>query len=134
MNWVDILLTVFLLVVIDFPYLSYVSQYYFQSLGIRTYVGGFIVYILLAIGLLYFAGNDPKKAFLLGLFVYGIYDATNYATIPGWPVPMAWIDVAWGGVLLWTVTYVRNALLQTNLFQKSTEAGEISRAVAEKVM
>jgi uncharacterized membrane protein len=33
---------------------------------------------------------------LFGLFAYGTYDLTNLATLKGWPVRMAVVDMAWG--------------------------------------
>ena len=33
---------------------------------------------------------------LFGLFAYGTYDLTNLATLKGWPVRMAVVDIAWG--------------------------------------
>ena len=33
---------------------------------------------------------------VLGLAAYGAYDLTNLATLRGWPVGLAGIDIAWG--------------------------------------
>ena len=33
---------------------------------------------------------------LYGLFVYGVYDFTNLATLRGWPASLTFIDLAWG--------------------------------------
>lgn len=36
---------------------------------------------------------------LFGLFTYGTYDLTNYATLKGWPLSVTLADMAWGAVL-----------------------------------
>ena len=36
---------------------------------------------------------------ILGLCAYGTYDITNLATLRGWPVTMAIVDMAWGTFL-----------------------------------
>ena len=49
--------------------------------------GAVMAYILLVIGLYYFIIKERKNliyAFLFGLFVYGVYDLTNYATLTNW--------------------------------------------------
>ena len=33
---------------------------------------------------------------LFGLFTYATYDLTNLATLKGWPVSLAALDIAWG--------------------------------------
>ena len=38
-------------------------------------------------------------AFILGFSIYGIYELTNYATIPGWSMELVIIDTLWGGIL-----------------------------------
>ena len=39
------------------------------------------------------------EAFILGFCVYGVYDATNLATIKNWNYSIALIDMLWGGIL-----------------------------------
>ena len=33
---------------------------------------------------------------LFGLFTYATYDLTNLATLKDWPLPIVFIDIAWG--------------------------------------
>ena len=33
---------------------------------------------------------------LFGFFAYATYDLTNLATVKGWPLPLSFIDMAWG--------------------------------------
>jgi uncharacterized membrane protein len=66
-------------------------------------------YVLFSIGLGVFAvapaletGDWLKAAMLggfLGLVAYGTYDLTNWATVKNWPVPMVFVDMAWGTFL-----------------------------------
>lgn len=64
-----------------------------------------IVYVLLGIGVAAFVptrdgspGLVLGRAALLGLVVYGVYDFTNYSTLRDWPLSLALVDMAWGGV------------------------------------
>jgi uncharacterized membrane protein len=36
---------------------------------------------------------------LFGIFTYATYDLTNLATLKNWPLPIVFIDIAWGAVL-----------------------------------
>lgn len=73
------------------------------------YRSAIVCYLLLSI-LIYTFILRPKRsiqeAFLLGLCVYGIYDATTYALLKDYPLSTALIDTLWGGILFVLVTYV----------------------------
>jgi uncharacterized membrane protein len=66
-------------------------------------------YLMYAVGLTVFAvapglrDGDWKVALLwgalFGLFAYGTYDLTNYATLKGWGLKITLIDMGWGTVL-----------------------------------
>lgn len=68
-----------------------------------------VFFVLYQAGLLYFAvipaaesGNWAVAALhgaLIGTLAYGTYETTNLATIKGWTLQMAIIDVTWGAVL-----------------------------------
>ena len=67
-----------------------------------------IVYLLLA-----YIVSIPKsmlEAFLLGAATYGVYDATNYATLTNYSPTFAMADTLWGGVLLSTAWWVQKRL------------------------
>ena len=61
---------------------------------------------LYPVGLLYFAvlpqsqdaglAQSLLRGALFGLFAYGTYDLSNLATLKGWPVQVAVVDIAWG--------------------------------------
>ena len=49
--------------------------------------GAVMAYIILTLGLYYFIIKDKRSimdAFLLGIFIYSVYDLTNYATLKKW--------------------------------------------------
>lgn len=73
-------------------------------------VPAIVFYLLYAAGLVWFAvlpalrsGETATGVFvtgaLLGLFAYGTYDLTNYATMRGWGTTITVIDMAWGTLL-----------------------------------
>jgi uncharacterized membrane protein len=51
----------------------------------------------------------------LGLIAYGTYDATNYATLKGFPLMVALVDCAWG-VVLTAVSAGLGTIIATRLF------------------
>ena len=66
-------------------------------------------YLLYPVGIVLFAvapdaaSASWMKTFtigaLLGLFAYATYDLTNLATLKGWPVSLALVDMAWGSLV-----------------------------------
>ena len=79
------------------------------------YSGAVVCYLLLSV-VLYTFILRPKRslqeAFLLGICVYGIYDATSYALLKDYPLSLACIDTLWGGILFVMVTYVYRLIQQ----------------------
>ena len=68
-----------------------------------------LCYILLVFGLNYFIISKKHSvydAFLLGIVIYGVYDATTYALITKWSPQLALIDTLWGGILMSTTAYI----------------------------
>jgi len=71
--------------------------------------GGIICYIFIVASLYYFILKDRRSvrdAFLLGLFIYGILETTNYAILTNWNPVIAFFDTIWGGVLYAGTTYL----------------------------
>ncbi len=66
-------------------------------------------YALYPLGLLIFAvapqaeaaslGRALALGALFGFFAYATYDLSNLATLKGWPVHLALVDIAWGTLL-----------------------------------
>lgn len=74
-----------------------------------NWTAAFIFYLLYVVGISVFAiypsvnQNSAMNAILMGglfgFFAYATYDLTNLATLKGWPLPIVFIDIAWGVVL-----------------------------------
>ena len=66
-------------------------------------------YIILVSSLYYFVINKKGSyidAFLLGFFIYGVYETTNMAIFKDWSVSVGLIDLSWGGFLFLITTYL----------------------------
>jgi uncharacterized membrane protein len=76
-------------------------------------VPAIICYILLIFGLYYFIIRKKRSildAFIFGLVIYGVYDATNYATLKNYPLNLAIMDTVWGGTLMAATTFITYTL------------------------
>ena len=89
MNLRKLLLSSIILLGLDAIYLTLtknffnnlVKQIQGKSIDLK-FLGAIICYIFLIFGINYFIINrnkSPQEAALLGLVIYGVYDATNYA-------------------------------------------------------
>jgi len=77
--------------------------------------GAILAYFLLILGMYHFIIRDKKSlqdAFLLGVFVYGVYDFTNYATLSNWTLKFSLMDMFWGGTVLTLSTFIIYELLK----------------------
>ena len=90
--------------------LSFVFRYWFEkqikwvqgdSL-VMDMVAAIFCYAILIGGLYYFIIRESKPirdAFLLGLFVYGVYETTNKSILRSWKWQSVAMDTLWGGLL-----------------------------------
>lgn len=104
--------TAVVFLVVDLVWLTQIArQFYASRLGdllleqpnVGIAVGFYLVYVL---GIIIFAVAPALKTgelqtaliygCLFGFFAYATYDLTNLATLKGWPVMMAVVDIAWG--------------------------------------
>jgi uncharacterized membrane protein len=72
-------------------------------------LGAILSYVFLIFGLNYFIIMEKraiKDAFLLGLVIYGTYEATTLALLRKWRLQTAVIDTLWGGVLFAATTAI----------------------------
>jgi uncharacterized membrane protein len=116
------LVTVPVFFLIDLVWLGVVARDFYRS-QIGSLIADPIVwpaailfYLLSIAGIIFFAvvpaideGNWTKALLLgaaFGFFTYMTYDLTNLATLQGWPVTLAVVDIAWGTVLSATVATV----------------------------
>lgn len=112
---INYLLTTVVFLIIDLAWLGFIAKDLYQK-----YLGDFmaekvnwtaaiIFYLIYIVGISVFAiypavnMNSALNAALMGglfgFFAYATYDLTNLATLKGWPLPIVFIDIAWGVVL-----------------------------------
>ena len=103
------------MVIIDLLWLGVIARpLYQQGIGHLmaekpNLVAAVLFYLLYPVGIVVFAiAPDAANATwlktfitaaLLGLFAYATYDLTNLATLKGWPVSLAVVDMAWGSLV-----------------------------------
>jgi len=107
---------------IDMIWLGLVARGFYQKhLGylLRSppnWTAAIVFYLLFVAGLLVFvvvpslqAGSTRKVLILgamFGLITYATYDLTNLATVKDWPWIVSVVDLAWGGILATSVSYL----------------------------
>ena len=77
--------------------------------------GAIMCYLCLVSGLYYFIirkHESPWTAFLLGLFVYGVYETTSYTILKNWKIQTVIVDTLWGGVLMAATTWITYNLIK----------------------
>ena len=107
-----------LVLVIDLFWLSiFLGKYFgnmvFKIQGEKMVINkniAFLSYLCIILSIYYFIimkdnGKMELDAFLLGLFVYGIFEFTSGAIFKKWESLPLFVDTLWGGVLYW-LTYV----------------------------
>jgi len=78
-------------------------------------VGAIPCYIIMITGFYYFIIQPRRSvfdAFLLGIFINGVYGFTTLSIIKKWNLQTVLIDTLWGGLLYATLTYVIQNYLQ----------------------
>lgn len=67
-----------------------------------------LCYIILISSIYYFIiykNGSLLDAFLLGFFIYGVYETTNMSILKDWNYKIGIIDTIWGGILFLSTTY-----------------------------
>jgi uncharacterized membrane protein len=103
--------------ILSFPNLIYNIQ---KSKLEINYIGAFLSYIFLTFGLYYFIIKDKNSSFrkklfnsfILGLTLYGVFEATNLALFKQWSPYIFISDTLWGATLMFLTTYTFNVLLK----------------------
>jgi len=111
-----LIISALILIFLDFTYLYTTKQTAIdltesvQKSELKIKYSGLIAcYIVIILGLYYFILLPEKSyqdAFLLGLFVNGVYETTNYATFSDWTESFVVMDMLWGGILYASTTYL----------------------------
>lgn len=113
----QIFLLGFIMLGLDVVFINFFLKQHFNKLikSIQNsdiklnYFGAIFTYILMCLGLYYFIIKDNrniKDAFLLGVFVYGVYEGTSYSILKNWTIYTILIDTLWGGTLFALTTYL----------------------------
>ena len=55
--------------------------------------------------------KSPNDAFILGLCIYGVFDFTNYAIFKNYNMFIGALDMLWGGILYYVVTWLTYKIL-----------------------
>jgi len=134
MQFTDIKIILFIcliFIIIDVPVLIYVNKdtYLVNFRNINNgeidftrlkIISVLICYLIMAFGLYYFSVKEKSilNALILGFIIYGIYNATNYATINKYSLNVAIIDTLWGPTLFTTVAYLVINLLDLYKIKK----------------
>ncbi len=114
------ILTILIFFIVDILWLGVVAKAYYrrQLNGILAqnvnWTAAIVFYLIYIGGILIFAvrpsieAQSVTRAALLGalygLFTYATYDLTNMATIEGWPLQFAVVDIGWGIILCASVS------------------------------
>jgi len=111
-----LLLSAIIVVFIDSIYLTLVAPYFKYQVKlvqnspmVINYLGAILSYIFIIVGLNYFIikpRKSPKDAFLLGIVIYGIFEATNLALFKNWMMTTVVLDTLWGGILFALTAFI----------------------------
>lgn len=116
MNQFVYLISSILLLVIDSIYLNFFKSYFanqvklVQKSTMQINISGVVLsYLFIIFGFNYFVVGfkmNLSESFLLGLVIYGIYEATNLAILKNWKILSVIIDTIWGGLLFLITNYL----------------------------
>jgi len=116
---VTIIYTIIFMLLVDSLYLSTIGKYLFKdmvqtiqhkplTLNVWGVLGSYTSLMILLYVFIF--ENSSKnnllfKAFLLGFFVYGVFDFTNLALFTDYNILHGLVDMIWGGTLFVIVTW-----------------------------
>lgn len=114
--WKGVIYSSIILLLLDSVYLTLIGKAYSQQIfNIQKLpmklnrTGAMLSYLFIIIGLNYFIIMKNKPALdagVLGVVIYGVYDATSYALLRDWDEWLAIIDTIWGGILFASTTVI----------------------------
>ena len=104
---IQILIDIFYLKLISSKFSKMISNIQGYPIKFKLY-SAIITYILMSYGLKILVIDTKnslnekfKKAFLLGVVVYGVFDFTNLTIIDKWQLELSIMDMIWGGTFQW---------------------------------
>ena len=114
------------MVAMDALWLGFIAKpLYQQGIGhlmadAPNLVAAAVFYFLFPAGLVFFAVLPERSwtstltaAALFGFFTYATYDLSNLATLKGWPISLAVIDMGWGCLIATASAAASKAALAT---------------------
>lgn len=109
MSTSEIIISALLLLSIDSVYLTIIKDLFKnQIVSVQKsplkldFYGAALSYLFLIIGINYFVlqrNGSWVDAFVLGIVIYGVYEATSFALLKNWKPITVVIDTIWGGIL-----------------------------------
>ena len=116
----DYLLLCLLFIGIDTIYLTNASKFFNKQINMiqgsnisLNPISTALCYLILTTGIYYFAllkNLEIWECFLLGVFVYGVYETTNHAILKKWQWMTVLLDTVWGGILFSSVVYLHRKI------------------------
>lgn len=113
---IQILIDIFYLKLISSKFSKMISNIQGYPIKFKLY-SAIITYILMSYGLKILVIDTKnslnekfKKAFLLGVVVYGVFDFTNLTIIDKWQLEISIMDMIWGGILFVLTVYFDNKI------------------------
>lgn len=76
-----------------------------MKLNIYGAIGAYILMILALYKFIIVERKPPTDAFILGVCIYGVFDFTNYAIFKNYNMFIGGLDMLWGGILYYVVTW-----------------------------
>ena len=121
----DYIIPAFSMLFIDSVYLSNIGGPMFDNmvkkiqkddmkLNIYGAIGAYILMILALYKFIIVERKPPTDAFILGVCIYGVFDFTNYAIFKNYSLIVGLLDVLWGGILYYIITWITYKLLGIN--------------------
>ena len=121
----DYIIPAFSMLFIDSVYLSNIGGPMFDNmvkkiqkddmkLNIYGAIGAYILMILALYKFIIVERKPPTDAFILGVCIYGVFDFTNYAIFKNYSLIVGLLDLLWGGILYYIVTWITYKLLRIN--------------------
>ena len=112
-----------LYLVIDLPVIGYLnSKMYVDNFkqitnGKTTFklIPAIVAYLILSLSVYYFiikkSSNITTDSLMLGFVIYGIYNATNLATLKNYSVKVSIVDTLWGSFLTFLISNLSKSVL-----------------------
>jgi len=114
-----------LYLIIDLPVIGYLnSKMYLDNFekitGEKTNfkkIPAIIAYLILSLSVYYFiikkkSNNVSVDSAMLGFVIYGIYNATNLATLNNYSVKVSIVDTLWGSFLTFLISTLSSFILK----------------------